>query len=97
MKPYKNGVLVAEMFEKNRAVYRYWYADVWHCAICNLKVIFRFAEEPAAQHFEKDKMAMLEMRFITLRKEDKESAYHCYEVGAPRPDTPKKGGHSCPY
>jgi len=46
------GVLVKELFQKNREVYRIWSADLLECPECDLKVVARFAEKPIADHFD---------------------------------------------
>lgn len=50
--PEKNGVYVAEMFQKNEKIYRLWQADMLKCPACDKKIIFGFGNRPIAEHFE---------------------------------------------
>lgn len=50
----KNGVKVAEMFNKNQAVYKVWNADKWKCPMCGMEVVAGFANQPMMEHFEGD-------------------------------------------
>ena len=57
---YKNirsGVLVKELYQKNKEVYRIWAADYLACPVCGDGIIARFADKPIAEHWDKDKMA----------------------------------------
>ena len=53
----KAGVLVKELFQGDKEVYRIWAADLLRCPGCNIMVISRFADRPIAEHIDKDKMA----------------------------------------
>lgn len=57
-KPYKNGIMVAEMFQKNK-IYKIWSADEWECPICHKKIVYGFGSSPVCEHFEIDKVAEL--------------------------------------
>lgn len=52
LKCLRAGVLVKELFQKNREVYRIWSADLLECPECDLKVVARFADKPIADHFD---------------------------------------------
>lgn len=52
LKPEKNGVYIAEMFQKNTKVYRLWHGDLLKCPACDKKIVFNFATKPLAEHFE---------------------------------------------
>jgi len=51
------GVLVKELFQKDKEVYRIWLADLLRCPGCGITVISRFADNPIAEHWNKEKMA----------------------------------------
>lgn len=40
------GVLVAELYLKNTAIYKLWYADYYQCPTCSMMVIHDFADQP---------------------------------------------------
>lgn len=52
----RTGVLVKELFQKNIQVYRIWAADLLGCPDCGKEVVARFADNPIACHWEKEKM-----------------------------------------
>lgn len=52
LKCLRAGVLVKELFRKNREVYRIWSADLLECPECDLRVVARFADKPLADHFD---------------------------------------------
>jgi len=41
-----SGVLVAELYLGNTAIYKLWYADYYQCPICQFVIIHDFAEKP---------------------------------------------------
>jgi len=53
-RPEKNGIIVAEMFQKNTAIYKLWSADLWKCPVCGVEVVAGFAMDPFAEHYETD-------------------------------------------
>lgn len=53
----KTGVLIKELFMGDKEVYRIWNADLLRCPGCNIMIISRFADNPAAEHWDKEKMA----------------------------------------
>ena len=53
----RSGVLVKELFQKNKEVYRIWAADYLACPECGDDVVARFADNPIAEHWDKEKMA----------------------------------------
>jgi hypothetical protein len=51
----KNGVVVVEyMDETKKRPYQLWNADMATCDFCKISVVFRFATQPFARHFEND-------------------------------------------
>lgn len=40
------GVLVAELYLQNTAIYKLWYADFYRCRLCRAEIIHDFAENP---------------------------------------------------
>ena len=67
----KFGVLVKELFQKNKEVYRVWMADILGCPRCGRVVVARFADNPIAEHWNKEKMAdvLLQCETRTLGKD----------------------------
>ena len=55
----KTGVLIKELFMGDKEVYRIWNADLLRCPGCNIMVISRCADNPIAEHWEKEKMAAM--------------------------------------
>jgi len=53
----RSGVWVKELFQKNKEVYRVWMADLLGCPECGRVVVARFADNPMAEHWNKEKMA----------------------------------------
>ncbi len=53
----KSGVLIKELFQKDKEVYRIWMADLLQCPGCKSTIISRFADNPVAEHWNKEKMA----------------------------------------
>lgn len=47
------GVLVAELYLGNTAIYKLWYADYYQCKTCQTIIIHSFAEQPYWQSHEK--------------------------------------------
>lgn len=68
------GVLVKELFMRNTAVYRVWAADLMGCLECGDGVVARFADNPIAEHWDKEKMAE-----ALLRCEKKTLGFDLYE------------------
>ena len=58
-RPKENGVYVKELFQKNRAIYRIWCADLLACPVCGHEIVSQFAEKPLAEHFQDEKMAAI--------------------------------------
>lgn len=54
LKPFKNGIVVAEMFQRNTKIYKLWNADLWECPKCDHTIVAGFSQKPFAEHFEKD-------------------------------------------
>jgi NMD protein affecting ribosome stability and mRNA decay len=52
----KAGVLIKELFMGDKEVYRVWNADLLRCPGCNIMIISRFADNPAAEHWNKETM-----------------------------------------
>jgi len=67
----KSGVLIKELFQKNKEVYRVWMADLLGCPRCGRVVVARFADNPIAEHWNKEKMAdvLLQCETRTLGKD----------------------------
>ena len=67
----RSGVLVKEFFQKNKEVYRVWMADLLGCPECGRLVVARFADNPIAEHWNKEKMAdvLLQCETRTLGKD----------------------------
>ncbi len=53
----RSGVLVKELFQKNKEVYRVWMADYLACPECGDGVVARFGDNPIAEHWDKEEMA----------------------------------------
>ena len=47
----KNGVVVAEMFQKDTEIYKLWRTDLWKCPVCGKEVVAGFASNPYAEHY----------------------------------------------
>ena len=47
-----SGVLVAELYLKNTAIYKLWYADYYCCPGCQMVIIHDFSEKPFWQSHE---------------------------------------------
>lgn len=60
LKPEENGVIVVEMFQQNKEIYRLWEADLWKCPICGVEVVLGFGNQPFRLHFEEDCNALVE-------------------------------------
>lgn len=52
LKPEKNGVYVAELFQNNSKIYKLWRADKWKCPGCKIEIVAGFAAMPVMEHFE---------------------------------------------
>ena len=50
----RNGVIVAELFQNDSAIYRLWMADLFKCPKCGHEAILRFADKPFALRFSDD-------------------------------------------
>lgn len=55
-RPEKNGIIVKELFQKNTQIYKIIYADLWECPICGNQIIAGFADNPLAEHYQKERM-----------------------------------------
>lgn len=53
----RTGILIKELFQKNTEAYQIWSADLLGCPICEKNVVARFADNPIAEHWNKEKMA----------------------------------------
>ena len=63
------GVLVKELFRKNKEVYKVWAADLMACPVCGLQVVSRFADKPMADHFNPiDKILMRQALELCAKK-----------------------------
>ena len=60
LKPEHNGVKVAELFQRNEAIYKVWTADKWKCPICGVEIVAVFGAQPLMEHYEGDINAFLE-------------------------------------
>jgi len=89
----KSGVLIKELFQKNKQVYRVWVADLLACPECGRKVVARFADNPMAEHWNKEKMAdvLLQCKTRVLGKDLFEWKEHVQVHIAPKK---KRGGCS---
>ena len=67
----KTGVLIIELFQKDKEVYRIWNADLLRCPGCGIAIISRFADNPIVEHWNKEKMAavLLQCAKRTLGKD----------------------------
>ena len=54
LKPEKNEVRIAEMFQRNTAIYKLWDADLWQCPICKTQIIAGFGQECIVEHYQPD-------------------------------------------
>jgi hypothetical protein len=75
----ENGVMVLEMYQENREVYKVWFADIWHCPECETRILVNFSTLAAAQHHEKEKMDNYEK--MSHEYAAKGKLYHLYERG----------------
>lgn len=53
-KPEENGVIVAEMFQRNTKIYKLWSADLWKCPVCGIEIVVGFSQYPYAEHYSAD-------------------------------------------
>ena len=60
LKPELNGVVVAEMFHEDTAVYRLWLADLYKCPGCGIEIVQGFGSKVLMEHFEGDIDARLD-------------------------------------
>jgi len=86
------GILIKELFQKNKEVYRVWAADYLGCPECGKEVISRFADKPIAEHFDKEKMAD-----ILLQCETRTLGVDLFEWKEFVPKEKKRGGCSQPH
>lgn len=63
----KSGVIVKELFMKNKEVYRFWYADLFRCPVCKFEVVAHFADKPAASYWEDKDMESIERKWMEKR------------------------------
>lgn len=54
MRVSKTGIYVFEMAKSVEGIYRIWQADAHKCDGCSHVVIFNYARQPIAEHFEDD-------------------------------------------
>lgn len=52
LKPKQCGIIVAEMFQDDKEIYRLWNADIWYCPVCGFEVVVKFADKPLMEHFD---------------------------------------------
>lgn len=52
----KSGVLIKELFQEDKEVYRIWNADLLRCPGCKRTIINGLADNPIAEHWDKEKM-----------------------------------------
>lgn len=69
------GVLVAELYLKNTAIYKLWYADYYQCRTCQAKIIHGFAERPFWQSHEKGRDGQRDFAIEEAKKKG-----HYFEV-----------------
>ena len=50
----ENGIIVAEMFQENKKIYKLWFADLWKCPVCNMEVVAGFGNYNFAEHYKDD-------------------------------------------
>ena len=53
-KPEVNGVVVAEMFQKNQKIYKLCEADLWKCPVCGVEIVAGFAQYSFVEHYKDD-------------------------------------------
>ena len=74
----KSGVLVRELFQQNKEIYKVWSADLLECPGCGSRVISDFAYQPMAHHFEEERMkSAME---VIRKREPRGDVFNCKEV-----------------
>lgn len=53
LKPEENGVVIVELCQKNKRVYKIWSADLWECRNCGNEVVAGFSSQPSFHEGEK--------------------------------------------
>ena len=66
-----SGVLVAELYLKNTAIYKLWYADYYQCPICRFVIIHDFAEQPFWESHEKGRDGQRDFAIEEAKKSGK--------------------------
>lgn len=69
-RPKKNGVFVEEMAPFGS--YKIWHADLWQCPCCKTEIVQGYAQQPIAEHYQKEYQEKL-----NLVKEHE--LYKCFE------------------
>ncbi len=54
------GVVIAEMFEQNKEIYKLWSADLFKCPICGVEIVSGFGYGAFKHHADGDLNIMLE-------------------------------------
>ena len=74
-KPEENGVLVIELFQSDREIYKIWYADLQKCPGCGNEIIAGFADQPLAEHYQKEAMERANEIHLAHKKAGKRVVY----------------------
>jgi len=69
------GVLVAELYLGNTAIYKLWYADYYQCQGCQVTIIHDFAEKPFWESHEEGRDGQRNFAIEEAKKKG-----HYYEV-----------------
>lgn len=75
----ENGVMVLEMYQENKEIYRIWFADVWGCPECDFSILVNPSTLPAAEHHQKEKMETYKKMVDEYVQKGK--LYYLYERG----------------
>jgi len=65
------GVLVAEWYLSDTAIYKLWYADFYRCPICRIEIIHDFAEKPFWQCHEQNRDVQKKSAIEQAKKSNK--------------------------
>lgn len=49
-----SGVVVVEMFQKDKDIYKIWQADLWKCPKCGTEIVYGFGDKPLMEHWQGD-------------------------------------------
>lgn len=59
MEKIRSGVIVAELFQDEKKIYKVWSADLFECRQCGIKVVSDFADRPMAQWPQTEEMKQI--------------------------------------